>query len=205
MVVFSSEQIAAMEKHFRINLINSVGGYKPVNLLGTISNEGFTNLCVVSSVFHLGANPPVLGIVMRPQRPNNDSLNNIRATGEYTLNNVSADWYDKAHQTSAGYPSGVSEFDECGFTPFYSEGIKAPFVAESAIKIALEKLETIDVAINGTTIVIGKIVRIITDDDILSADGAVDHEKAQSMVVSGLDGYCLPGMVSRLSYAKPGL
>ena len=204
MASYISEQITDMEKFFRINLINSIGGYKPVNLLGTINNLGITNLCVVSSVFHLGANPPLMGMVMRPQRPNNDSLNNIRLTGQYTLNNVSAAWYNNAHQTSAGYSSGVSEFEECGFGTYYHAGFNAPYVAESAIKIGLEIAETIDISHNGTTLVIGKVVQIITDDDIIGADGAADHEKAQSMVVSGLDSYCVPFMVGKLGYAKPG-
>jgi flavin reductase (DIM6/NTAB) family NADH-FMN oxidoreductase RutF len=205
MASFSSEQIADLEKFFRINLINGITGYKQVNLLGTISNQGLTNLCVISSVFHLGANPLLLGMVMRPQRPNNDSLNNIRAVGEYTLNNVSAAWFKKAHQTSAGYPSGVSEFDECGFTSFYSEDIKAPFVAESAIKIGLKMEEIIDMPVNGTTIVIGKIIQIITDEGIVADDGAIDHEKALSMAVSGLDTYVKPVKIERLGYAKPGV
>lgn len=203
MAIFTGEEIAGMEKFFRINLINSVGGYKPANLLGTISSNGSPNLCIVSSVFHLGANPPLIGMVMRPQRPTNDSLNNIKAVGEYTLNNVSAAWYEKAHQTSANYPSGVSEFEECGFTPFYQEGIKAPFVAESAVKVALKPVEFIDVKLNGTTIVIGEVTCIITDDGILADDGAVDHEKALSVVVSGLETYFQPFKTERLSYAKP--
>ena len=88
MLKINSGHIAQMEKHYRINLINSVAGYKSLNLLGTISQDGITNLSVVSSAFHLGSNPPLLGIVMRPEREHNDTLKNIRDIGHYTLNNV---------------------------------------------------------------------------------------------------------------------
>ena len=41
----------------RLNLINSVTGIKPANLIGTISEAGVPNLAIFSSVFHLGTNP----------------------------------------------------------------------------------------------------------------------------------------------------
>ena len=68
MANINSEQIEGLEKQYRINLINSLVGYKSLNLLGTCNMEGVTNLCIISSAFHLGANPPLLGMVIRPQR-----------------------------------------------------------------------------------------------------------------------------------------
>ena len=204
MIHINSDQIAVMEKHYRISLINSLVGYKALNLLGTISNNGITNLCVISSAFHLGASPALLGIVMRPQRENNDTLNNIKVTGQYTLNNVLPDWYKQAHQTSASYASRVSEFEICGFKKHYIDGFKAPFVLQSSIRIGLELREIIDMEINGTTIVVGEIVEILTDDALLQTDGNIDHIKARTMTVAGLNAYFVPQPLGRLSYAKPG-
>ena len=205
MVNIKSEQISQLEKQYRISLINSVVGYKSLNLLGTTSSEGITNLCVISSAFHLGANPPLLGIVIRPEREQNSTLSNIKTTGQYTLNNVLPEWYKQAHQTSAYYPSNVSEFDTCGFQALYVDHFKAPFVKQSSICIGLELREIIDVEINGTTILIGEIVQILADDDLIAADGTVDHVKAKTMTVAGLDAYFLPQAVGRLAYAKPGV
>jgi len=205
MITIKSSQISEMEKHYRISLINSLVGYKSLNLLGTISHDGISNLSLISSAFHLGANPPLLGIVIRPEREHNDTLNNIRKTGQYTLNNVLPQWYKQAHQTSASYPSGISEFDKCGFKKHYINGFKAPFVAQSTIRIGLEVAEIIDMEINGTTIVIGEIIHILTDDSLIEKDGNVDHIKAGTMTVAGLDSYFLPQLIGRLSYAKPGL
>jgi flavin reductase (DIM6/NTAB) family NADH-FMN oxidoreductase RutF len=200
-----SEQMLGLEKHYRISLINSLIGFRSLNLLGTTSNDGISNLCIISSAFHLGANPPLIGLVIRPEREHNDTLRNIKSTGQYTLNNVLPDWYMQAHQTSASYPSGVSEFDTCGFRKQYVNDFKAPFVGESNVRIGLELRETIDMEINGTTIVIGEIVHILTDDDLLAADGTVDHCKAKTMTVAGLDTYYLPQPIGRLAYAKPGV
>ena len=205
MLNIKSEQIHELEKHYRISLINSLIGFRSLNLLGTISNDGISNLCIISSAFHLGANPPLIGLVIRPEREHNDTLRNIKSTGQYTLNNVLPDWYMQAHQTSASYPSGVSEFDTCGFHKQYVKDFKAPFVGESNIRIGLELREVVDMEINGTTIVIGEIIHILTDDDLIAADGTVDHSKAKTMTVPGLDTYYLPQPVGQLAYAKPGV
>jgi flavin reductase (DIM6/NTAB) family NADH-FMN oxidoreductase RutF len=202
---FNSDDIYFLDKQYRISLINSLIGYRSLNLLGTASNNGITNLCIISSAFHLGANPPLIGMVIRPEREHNDTLRNIKATGQYTLNNILPNWYMQAHQTSASYPSGVSEFDACGFHKHYVKDFKAPFVRESNVRIGLELREVIDMEINGTTIIIGEIVHILTDDLLLAADGTIDHGKANTMTVAGLDTYYLPQPVGQLAYAKPGV
>lgn len=205
MITIKRKQIDEMEKFYRISLVNSLIGFKPVNLLGSCNIDGSPNLSIISSAFHLGANPPLIGLVMRPQREHNDTLKNIQATGQYTLNNVLPDWYKQAHQTSASYGSGVSEFEKCHFKELYTEGFKAPFVRESTVRIGLELREIMDVPLNGTTIVIGEIVQILLDDLIIEEDGTVDHVKAGSITVAGLDRYFIPEFVGRLSYAKPGI
>lgn len=205
MIAINGNQISELEKFYRINLINSLAGYKALNLLGTMNPNGATNLCLVSSVFHLGANPPLLGLVMRPQRETNDSLNNIISTGVYTLNNVLPSFYKQAHQTSANYPSGVSEFETCGFGEHFIDGFKAPFVKESTIRMGLQLKEIIDIKINRTTIVIGEIVQILADDLMIEQDGSIDHIKAGTITVAGLDSYFKTEFLGRLSYAKVGI
>ncbi|PKK35109.1 MULTISPECIES: flavin reductase family protein [unclassified Siphonobacter] len=203
MTIFRDSDIAAMEKYFRINLINSLPGYKSLNMLGSVSPEGVTNLALVSSAFHLGSNPPLIGLIMRPQRPENDTLHNIRSTGQYTLNNVLPDWYEKAHQTSATYPSGVSEFEACGFEPLYIQELKAPFVKQSSIKMGLHLREMIDIELNGTTLVIGEVVALLVDEPLIEQDGFINHHQAGTVTVAGLDAYYLTQPLQRMAYAKP--
>lgn len=205
MTSFRNSEIGALEKQFRINLINSLIGFRALNLLGTANNEGISNLCIISSTFHLGANPPLIGMVIRPEREHNDTLRNIRLTGQYTLNNVLPHWYMQAHQTSASYPSGVSEFNECNFSQLYVDCFKAPFVAQSTVRIGLQLQETMDMEINGTTIVIGEIMHILTEDGVVEPDGMINHHRAETITIAGLDSYYLPQPIGRLAYAKPGI
>ena len=202
----SSQHIQAMEQRYRATFINSLPGYKCLQMVGTANSNGQSNLGLFNSVFHLGANPPLLGIIFRPQSDDHDTLKNIVDTGFYTLNNVLPEWFEQAHQTSARYASGVSEFEQCGFKEMLLPNFSAPFVAESTVKIGLELRETIDIKLNGTTLVIGEIVQILVDnEDLVAADGYVDHIKAKTVTVTGLDAYFSASELSRLPYAKPNV
>ncbi|WP_276088100.1 flavin reductase [Pedobacter sp. JY14-1] len=203
MIIINHERCSQLDKQYRINLINSLVGYRSLNLLGTQCTDGITNLCIVSSVFHMGSNPALLGLVMRPARAHNDTLRNIVSSGQYTLNNVLPDWYKQAHQTSAAYPSGISEFAICGFTEQYIDGFKAPFVAESSVRIGLDLVEVLDIAVNGTSIVIGEVTQILTADDVITSDGTLNHVVAGTLTVAGLDSYYRTAFLERLPYAKP--
>jgi flavin reductase (DIM6/NTAB) family NADH-FMN oxidoreductase RutF len=199
---FNQSHISAMEKRYRTTFINSLPGYKSLHILGTANKDGISNLGLFNSIFHIGANPPLLGMVFRPDSNDHDSLENIIQTKEYTLNNVLPEWFTQAHQTSARFPSGVSEFEPCGFKEFYLEPFKAPFVAQSSIKIGLELREIIDVSLNNTKILIGEIVHVLMDDGIVASDGYVDHLKAGTVTVAGLDSYFTTEHLGRLDYAK---
>jgi len=201
----TNENILTFEKHYRTNFVNSVSGFKSANLIGTISKEGKTNLAIFSSVIHVGANPPAIGFLMRPVSVERHTYTNIKETNYFTINHINKDIYQKAHQTSARYDKDISEFDECGLTPEYSDTIKAPYVKESKIKIGCRFVEEHEIKFNGTIFIIGEIFEVILPDDIVGEDGFVDIEKAETVAISGLDSYHETKRIARLSYAKPGI
>ncbi|MDL2142307.1 MULTISPECIES: flavin reductase family protein [Flavobacterium] len=185
------------------HLINSIGGFKSVSLIGTKSHSRNTNVSIFSSVFHIGANPALIDVIFRPSPPQRDTLSNILESGFYTLNHINESIYKKAHQTSARYDAAVSEFDAVSLTPEFKNGFQAPFVQESLIQMRIELKEKIDISINNTTMIIGEIVQIYIPEDCVSPDGFVDLEKANTITCSGLDSYHKTIQLARLSYAKP--
>jgi flavin reductase (DIM6/NTAB) family NADH-FMN oxidoreductase RutF len=201
--VYRTADFAGMDQRFRTQLINSMPGVKALNLVGTRDASGQENLAVFNSIFHVGANPPYLGMIVRPDSVDRHTWQNIQATGSYTLNAVGADFYRKAHQTSARYEKHISEFDAVGLNPEYRDGVMSPFVAESAIKIGLELQEFQRVECNGTLIVIGNVTYVEINDALIAEDGSVDLVKAQSVGSIGIDGYVDLSWIDRLSYAKP--
>jgi flavin reductase (DIM6/NTAB) family NADH-FMN oxidoreductase RutF len=201
----TNENILAFEKPYRTNFVNSLSGFKSANLISTISKEGKTNLAIFSSVIHVGANPPAIGFLMRPVSVERHTYNNIKETSYFTINHINKDIFKKAHQTSARYDKDVSEFDECGLTPEFSDTIKAPYVKEAKIKIGCRFFEEHEIKFNGTIFMVGEILEVILPDDVIGTDGFVDIEKAETIAISGLDSYHETKRIARLSYAKPGI
>jgi len=81
----SKEDIANTERVKRLNIINSISGIKPANLIGSISDEGEENVAIISSVVHLGSNPAYLGYILRPtEEVRRHTYENILENGCFT-------------------------------------------------------------------------------------------------------------------------
>jgi flavin reductase (DIM6/NTAB) family NADH-FMN oxidoreductase RutF len=200
---FTYESIMEMPKHQKTHFINSLGGFKSVSLLGTITKSGQTNLAIFSSLFHIGAHPPLIALIFRPSPPERDTLRNLLETGFYTINHINESIYKQAHQTSARYDAAISEFDITGLQPEYKNNFLAPFVKESHIQMGIEFKERIDITINNTIMVIGQINEVYVPENCIGEDGFIDLEKANTITCSGLDSYHKTTQLDRLSYAKP--
>jgi len=197
------KEINALNHLYKINLINSVSGYKAANLIGTKSKSGIANVAVFSSVVHYGSNPPILGFVLRPNTVMRNTYENIKETGVYTINHIYKDITTEAHHTSAKYAAEISEFDKTTLEEEYLNGFTAPFVKGCVIKMGLKYLEEYHIKANDTILVLGEIVDLYIEDDLVSKDGFVNLAKAKTAVINGLDGYAVPEDISRKGYQRP--
>jgi flavin reductase (DIM6/NTAB) family NADH-FMN oxidoreductase RutF len=202
---YSFSEILNLNDRFRRNLINSVSGFKSVSLIGTINNSGTSNLAIFSQILHIGANPPMLGILFRPDSVERHTLENIRQNGYFTINQIQESFYKEAHQTSARYPSNISEFDAVGLTPEFIKDVDVPFVKESKIKMLLKCVDEQLLKINGTILFIGEIQLLIAPDNVIAEDGFVDLQQSGTITSTGLDAYYRTEKINRLSYAKVDL
>lgn len=200
---FAFNEIMNMDKQQRTNLINSTGGFKSVCLIGTKDKQNKTNLAVFSSIVHIGASPPLIAFVIRPDSVDRHTLSNILETGYYTVNHLNETIYKKGHQTSARYPKEVSEFSAVGLIEEYKDNFLAPYVKESNVQLGIQFKERVDLAINGTILIIGQIDHLYFPKDCLCEDAFLDLEKANTITCSGLDSYHKTQRLHRLSYAKP--
>ncbi len=200
----NSKDISQLDRVKRLKIINSITGIKPGNLIGTTSGEGVSNLAVFSSVVHLGSNPSLLGFVSRPQTSDTGhTLTNILQTGVYTINHIHPDLVEKAHFTSAKFPTSTSEFDVCSLTEEYANNFQAPFVKESSFKMGMCLKEVIDIELNGTVLVIGEVNQIIIPDSAF-VDNDIDLEASCSVGISGLNTYYTLKKIGKFPYARLG-
>ena len=202
-MIIDKKEIEQLEQRYRTAFINSLAGFRQAVLVGTKSVDGNTNLAIFNSLIHLGANPALFGLMSRPGSVQRDTLQNILDTQEYTLNFIQAAHYKKAHQTSARYDKGISEFEKVGFTPVYHSDCQAPFVEEAVVKIAMKFEESIPITINGTILIVGSIMQVDINDEIVGEDGFVNLSASEVLISQGLDAYFSSTEVGRLPYAKP--
>jgi len=188
---------------YKINLMNSISGYKPANLIATKSNDDITNVAVFSSVVHYGSSPAILGFVLRPTTVVRNTYNNIKETGYYTINAINEAIIEEAHHTSAKYPSEISEFDKTTLSEEFKNNSHAPFVAESPLQIGMKFLEEHHIKANGTILVLGEVTDLYFNDNMLSEDGFLNLSKEKVAAINGLDTYMVAENYTRLSYQRP--
>jgi flavin reductase (DIM6/NTAB) family NADH-FMN oxidoreductase RutF len=202
---FDKIDIDTLEQRYRGNLINCLSGFKPAVLVGTKSTEGQTNLAIFSNLLHLGANPALLGLLVRPAPAGTErhTWENIVATQHFTVNHVNEAIVPQAHQTSARYPRETSEFSATGLTPEWLADYPAPFVAEATVKLGLRLIDQHHFDINHTTLLIGEVQTIHLPSEILREDGSLELTQEHAVAACGLNSYHTTGTGCRYRYAKP--
>jgi flavin reductase (DIM6/NTAB) family NADH-FMN oxidoreductase RutF len=199
---FDKTQLNELEKTYRTKLINSIYGFRPVNLIGTIDGNCNENLAIFSSVVHLGANPSLLAFVQRPITEHSHTYKNIKETGFFTINQVNKEIFKNAHFTSARFPKEESEFKACNLTPVYKENFLVPFVNESPVQVALKFVQEIDIELNNTKLIIGEIMHLFIKENSILEDGTINSELNQAVSVNGLETYFESNLIEQLPYAK---
>ena len=218
-----ANRIDQFERSYKVNFINGLSGFKSAHLVGTYDDDSVDNLAIFSSVFHLGADPALIGMIVRPDSVARHTLANIRSAGYYSLNHVHEGIYQQAHQTSARYRADVSEFEAVGLTPeridsstlgvikqgavsapfIQADYCKVPFVKEAFVKVLLGLEDVVPIKANGTLLVVGKVLAVNLPTASVNQQGVIDYQSLDEVAVVGLDSYYQANHVGRLSYAKP--
>ena len=203
MQYFNLHDIQGFSKLYRLNLINSITGYKSANMIGTRSNSGEENVAIFSSITHLGSNPALLHFTLRPNTVPRDTYKNIKENMVFTVNHVSLAQIEQAHHTSAKYDENISEFDQTSLEAEYKMDWYAPFVKGVPIALGCRYLNEYEIKENGCVLIIAAIEHIFVEDKLLQKDGWVKLESGEVVAINGLDGYALPQLQKRMEYARP--
>lgn len=200
----TAKDIFEMEKVYRKNLVHSCTGYKSANLLGTQSSGSNTDLAVFNSIFHLGTNPPLLGLILRTTTVPKTTYHNILNTGFFTVNHIQREMIEQAHRTTRDHDSEISGFERAGLEKEYLNDFPAPYISESSIKLGCKYVNEYQIKENDTTLMVAAIEHIYFESGIQMPDGWLRLEDAGTLTLNGLDGYALPSLLDRVHYAHPG-
>lgn len=173
---------------------------RPIAVVSTLAPSGETNLAPFSFFCGVGSNPMTLAFCPgnKPDGTDKDTLRNSLGrdeggTGEFVVNVATESW---AHQmAAAGEPLdyGESEFDLTGLTPVASLVVAPPRVAESPIAFECRTLQVIRTnpgVADGGNLVLGEVVFIHVDDELLDDAWHVDADRLRAIGRMGGADYC---------------
>jgi flavin reductase (DIM6/NTAB) family NADH-FMN oxidoreductase RutF len=141
---------------------------RPIGWIGTLSADGVPNLAPYSFFNVVSGNPPTF--VFSPGRSGRrDTLANVRAVPEFTINVVSEEVAEAMNATSASVDPQVDEFALVGLTAVVGDRVRVPMVAECKANFECRVVDIVDIGDrdDGNSLVIGEAVVIHVSEAIL--------------------------------------
>lgn len=188
-----------LERKNRYKLLIGAITPRPIALVSTCDSAGTTNLAPYSFFNGVGSEP--MSLLFCPSSLENADKDTLRnclpveegGTGEFVVN-VAVEEYARAMAATAeSLPFGVSEFDACGFTPAPSRIVRPPRVLQSPIAFECRTTHVIRLTPGeprGHNIVVGEVVCIWADNDVVNERFHVDPEKLRTVGRMGGKAYC---------------
>lgn len=97
----------------------------------------------------------------------------------------------------------IYEFDKTNLEKEYKETIEIPFVKDSPIQLLCKYVNQYHIVENDTVLIIATIENLFFEDNLLHKDYWLQLDRAKVVAINGLDGYALPLLIDRFSYARP--
>lgn len=152
----------------------------PVAFVSSLSAAGVRNIAPYSCLM------PVLrplDLICLASALKRDTLDNIRATGEFVVNLVGADFTEKVIPTARCSESEQDEFELAGLEAKPSETIAAPGIVGSYAWLECELAK--ELREPGFTLILGRVKRLEVADDVLTSEGRLDVERARPLMMTG--------------------
>jgi flavin reductase (DIM6/NTAB) family NADH-FMN oxidoreductase RutF len=115
-MILTRAEIQECDRGYRRDFMNRLSGVKGAWVMSTFSEAHAANLGLFNSVTHIGANPPLMGVLFRPHTVERHSLENLRETRLFGLNALPEALRESAHRTSAKFERDTDDFEECGLS-----------------------------------------------------------------------------------------
>lgn len=156
---------------------------RPIGWIGTNDAAGVANLAPFSFFNAVAATPPtVLFSPLMDRGAPKDTLRNVEATGEFTVNMVSHDLAEAMNLTSGRYGPEVDEFALAGLTAVPGTRVAAPMVAEAKANLECRVTQLVGVGVPpmNATLVIGEVVAFHIRPELL--DGTRVDQAALDLI-----------------------
>lgn len=141
---------------------------RPIAWVSTVAVDGVRNLAPHSYFNLVSHDPPHVAFSATGVR---DTLTNLRGTGEFVVNLVTAELVARMNLTATDFPPEQDEFVWAGLTAVPAVRVAPPRVAEAPAHLECRVAQ--EVPVGSATLVIGEVVQVHVDPRVWR-DGRVD-------------------------------
>jgi len=161
--------LSSLASSNRYKLLNSVVIPRPIAWITSIDEAGKVNAAPYSYFNLMGIDPPIVTIGPQYRYDFRDGIKdtprNIRKSGTFVINIVNESLAKKMDNTSAFYPSGVSEVEDQNLALVPSVRVGVPRIADAPA--SLECREHTTQFIGNTRIIIGEVLHLWIEDELV--------------------------------------
>ncbi len=169
---------------------------RPIGWITTINDAGLVNLAPFSFFNMLSYDPPFVLFsagVHEADGGRKDTVENVAATGEFVYNMATWAQKDQVNETAWIIDRTVDEMAASGLAPLPSRLVRPPRVKGSPVhfECRLPQIVTLPGRLPSSEhhVVIGQVVAVHIDDDVITADGRVDVAKMKPIARLGYKDY----------------
>ncbi|MFR0823350.1 MAG: flavin reductase family protein [Clostridia bacterium] len=137
----------------------------PVVLVSTRSKEGIDNVAPFGMFMNCSSKPPMIALGINNK---SDTYKNIVDTKEFVVSIPNESIVDKLYKAGGKIPSGQSEFDLVGLTPYISNHIKANRIKECSINIDCILENNIETG--NHNLIVGKVIGADIEEKLYDVD-----------------------------------
>ncbi len=177
---------------------------RPIGWISTIDANGVVNLAPYSFFNAVSENPHYLMFASGGRK---DSQMNAENTGEFVCSLATYPLREAVGKTSMAVSPDVDEMALAGLTPAASHLVSPPRVKESPVAFECRYYKTIPLpGLDGepgeNAIILGRVVGIHIDDDMIEPDETVDITKLQPIARLGYRDYSVVDAVFSIGEKK---
>jgi len=183
---------ATLESRQAYRLQTSLIVPRPIAWVGTVGPEGTYNCAPFSYFMGVSSHPPVIAFAVGERRTGvKDTVRNIEAVPEFTVNVVTEAQAEAMVRSSADIPYGKSEFEFAGLDPVPSELVRAPRIGGAPVQMECRAIQVTRVPDTTTMLILGRVLRFHIARAVLDPQtGVVDIRKLKPVGRLGGTEYC---------------
>jgi len=187
------------------NPFNALIVPRPIGWISTRGAGGGDNLAPYSFFNAVAYVPPQVMFASTGRKEDRgdtkDSVANIRETGFFCVNMVSAELLDAMNQSSGTWARDLDEFDIAGLERAQCETIDCARVAAAAACLECRMTQIVQLPGESNFVVFGTVTGVHIRDDVL-VEGRVDMGRAAPIARLGYRDYA--GIAQPFELARPG-